>query len=82
MQRAGGNVKGRDDGGDKRHNMAPLVRLRRLKNEGPYGGPALHGGRRTCGHCQMYAADSDWVGPDIWHSLPYIKYLVIADALA
>ena len=82
MQSVGRDMKDRHDGIDERQNMVPLVRLRRLKEESPYGGPALHGGQRACGHCQMYAADSDWVGPDIRHSLPYIKYLVIADALA
>ena len=82
MQRAGRNVKDRDEDSDKRHNMAPLVGLRILKEKSPYGGPALHGGRPTCDHCQMYAADSVWVGSDVGYILPYIQYLVIADALA
>ena len=82
MQRAGRYVKDCDDGGDMRQDMVPLARLRTLKDKGLYGGPALHGGKRSRGRCNMYAVDSDWVGPDIGHSLPYIQYLVIAETLA
>jgi len=84
MQSVGRDVKDRDDGGDKHHNMVPLVGLRRCKEKSLYGGPAPHDGKRTCGHCKMYAAtaETDWVGPEIGQFLPYIQHLVIADALA